>query len=125
MKRSLFISVCVGLLSLGLSSFTSSENEVKTNVNATASNGMRLEQTCGNQDMSNSVYLSDGGSYLIVKIGETSSYRIDWTGTTSGWREYYPKGTTQVSIYADRFTISVPGDSSPNVQTYCFVIHRN
>lgn len=111
---------CLFCILFTFSSFTGTKtNEPKvTNISS-----VTLEQTCGDR-IDGMVYLTSGDSQLFVKFGETSSFRIDWSGETNSWREYYPKGTTVVPVYADRFTISVPGESSSSVKSYCFVIHR-
>ncbi|CAK7069326.1 MAG: hypothetical protein PARBA_02682 [Parabacteroides sp.] len=121
--------VCLGILALGLSAFVVNDAKIgstkaeSAKVEAVGGNPV-LVQTCGNRDVSNLVYLDEYGINLIVKFGESSSFRIDWQNDQGGSRNYYPRGTTSVAIYGDRFTLSVPGESTYPVQTYCFVIER-
>lgn len=124
MRHSIFVVACMGLLSLGLSSFSIEKEKTNETSTVTASTPT-LEQTCGNTSTKESIYINEWGTTLTVKSGEYSSFRIDWQTATGGDRVYYPKGTINVPVYGDRFTISIPGESSgSNTQTYCFVIHR-
>ena len=115
---------CLSLLSLGLSSFTEKENKTENVKTETVASTPTLVQTCGNRLSSDVIYIDQSGSNLFFTKGASSSFRIDWQSDQGGGAKYYPKGTTQVSILGDRFRISVPGESGPNVQTYCFTIER-
>ena len=117
MKKLVFMLTC--FLFFAGSVFALGENEADV---VESDGNPVLVQTCGD-DASEFIYLSEGGS-LVVLFGETSSFRIDWYGEYNGWREYYPKGTTSVPVYADRFTVSVPGESTSNPDMYCFRIDR-
>ena len=87
MKKLVFMLTC--FLFFAGSVFALGENEAEV---VESDGNPVLVQTCGD-DASESIYLSEGGS-LVVLFGETSSFRIDWYGEYNGWREYYPKGTT-------------------------------
>lgn len=115
---------CLSLLSLGLSSFTEKEDKTEsTEIEVTASTPT-LVQTCGNRLSSDVIYIDQSQLNLIFTMGANTSFRIDWQWDQGGGAKYYSQGTTQVSILGDRFKISVPGESGPNVQTYCFTIER-
>lgn len=117
-RQLLVLSACF-LLVLG-NAFAFTENnvdEAKSIVATEVTANARLVQTCGG---SADVSLSENGYTLYVNFG-SNSFRIDWN---DGTRQYYSAGTTEITILTDRFSISVPGESSSSVQTYCFKIER-
>lgn len=123
MKRITMLA-CLSLLTLGLSSFTEKENKTESVTTEAVASTPTLVQTCGNRLSSDVIYIDQSGSYLYFTTGANSSFRIDWQWNQGGGAKYYSSGTTQVQILGDRFTISVPGESGPNIKTYCFVIER-
>ena len=122
MKKLVFMLGACALFAAG--DVCASENNTKDVESASVTEttaSARLVQTCGG---SANVSLSSDGYTLYVNFG-SSSFRIDWYGTSSGSNQYCPPGTTSVTVLADRFTISVPGESGgSSVQTYCFKIER-
>lgn len=123
MKRITMLA-CLSLLTLGLSSFTEKENKTESVTTEAVASTPTLVQTCGNRLSSDVIYIDQSAYNLYFKRGEGTSFRIDWQWDQGGGGYYYAKGTTEVRILGDRFRISVPGESSQNVETYCFVIER-
>lgn len=119
MKKLVFMLTC--FLFFAGSVFALGENEAEV---VESDGNPVLVQTCGD-DASESIYLNDEGD-LVVLFGNESSFRITWTGVDciGAGSEYCPKGTVILPLKCDRFTITVPGESTSNPDMYCFRIDR-
>ena len=127
MKRIIFMAM-LGIISLGLSSFSVNEKNSNEKVPAipaslAVTSGPTLEQTCQNgSGYIESVTISESG---CITIKANCGVRIDWTDT--GYRLYYSVDKLEcISPLGNRFQVSAPGEGglTNHPETRCYTIHR-